>query len=188
MCVCVCVRARSVAWNTELACVCVCVCVCARVRVRARAQSLSCIWLFATLWTIDCRAPLSMRFSRQKYWSRLPFPSPGDLPAPGIEPASPALGDGFFTTESPGKPFVSLWSHFFQLIKLNLVLCVFLLRYIAWYILFIQNWRNCSNTPVFSVMHITTFLQLESTSARCLGPFERAKSLTKSTKLWRALH
>ena len=153
-----------------------------------KCELLSHVQLFVTPWTVACQARLSMWFLRQESWSRLPFPSPGDLPAPGIEPASPALGDGFFTTESPGKPFVSLWSHFFQLIKLNLVLCVFQLRYIAWYILFIQNWRNCSNTPVFSVMHITTFLQLESTSARCLGPFERAKSLTKSTKLWRALH
>ena len=42
--------------------------------------------------------------SRQKYWSRLPFPSPGDLPNPGIEPMSPALAGGFFTTEPPGKP------------------------------------------------------------------------------------
>ena len=40
----------------------------------------------ATLWTVACQAPLSMGFSRQEYWSGLPFPSPGDLPDPGIEP------------------------------------------------------------------------------------------------------
>ena len=45
----------------------------------------------ATPWTIACQAPLSMGFSRQEYWSGLPFPSPGDLPDPGIEPGSPAL-------------------------------------------------------------------------------------------------
>ena len=45
-----------------------------------------------------------MGFSRQEYWSGLLFPSPGDLPHLGIEPASPALAGGFFTTESPGKP------------------------------------------------------------------------------------
>ena len=45
-----------------------------------------------------------MGFPRPEYWSGLPFPSPGDLFDPGIEPASPALADGFFTTESPGKP------------------------------------------------------------------------------------
>ena len=50
------------------------------------------------------QAPLSWDFPRQEYQSGLPFPSPGDLPYPGVEPASPALADGFFTTEPPGKP------------------------------------------------------------------------------------
>ena len=45
----------------------------------------------ATPWTVACQAPLSMGFSRQKYWSGLPFPSPGDLPKPGIKPGSLAL-------------------------------------------------------------------------------------------------
>ena len=49
--------------------------------------------------TVYYQAPLSMEFSKQEYWSRLPFPSPGDLPEPGIEPTSPALSRGFFTTE-----------------------------------------------------------------------------------------
>ena len=52
---------------------------------------LSHIQLFATLWTVAYQAPLSMGFSRQEYWSGLPFPSPGDLPNPGIEAGSPAL-------------------------------------------------------------------------------------------------
>ena len=52
---------------------------------------LSHVQLFVTLWTIACQAPLSMGFSRQEYWSGLPFPSPGDLPNRGIEPRSPAL-------------------------------------------------------------------------------------------------
>ena len=46
---------------------------------------------------VACKAPLSMEFSRQEYWSELPFPSPGDLPNPGIELGSPALAGGFFT-------------------------------------------------------------------------------------------
>ena len=50
----------------------------------------SCLTL-ATPWTVACQAPLSMGFSRQEYWSGLPFPSPGDLPDPGIEPRSPVL-------------------------------------------------------------------------------------------------
>ena len=57
--------------------------------------------LFATLWTIASQAPLSLGFSRQDYWSGLPFPSPGDLPNPGIKPTSlisPALAGGFFIT------------------------------------------------------------------------------------------
>ena len=48
----------------------------------------SCVQLFVTPWTVARQAPLSMGFSRQEYWSGLPFPSPGDLPDPGIEPAS----------------------------------------------------------------------------------------------------
>ena len=47
---------------------------------------------------------LSMGFSKQDYFSGLPFPSPGDIPDPGIEPAPPALASGFFTTEPPGNP------------------------------------------------------------------------------------
>ena len=49
------------------------------------------VQLFTTLWTVAHQAPLSMGFSRQDYWSGLPFPSPGDLPDPGIEPGSPTL-------------------------------------------------------------------------------------------------
>ena len=61
-----------------------------------------------TAWTVALQAPLSMQLSRQEYRSGLPFPSPGDLPDPGIEPVSPALAGGFFTVEPPGKPqFVS---------------------------------------------------------------------------------
>ena len=58
--------------------------------------------LFVTLWTVACQASLLMEFSRQKYCSGLPFPSPGDLPYPGIKPASPVLADGFSTWGIPG--------------------------------------------------------------------------------------
>ena len=64
--------------------------------------SQSC-WVLATPWTVTCQAPLSMGLPRQEYWSGLPFPSPRDLPHPGIEPESPALAGGFFTTKSPAK-------------------------------------------------------------------------------------
>ena len=66
--------------------VCVCVCVCVRERERE-----SCVLLFSTPWTVAHQASLSMGFSKQAYWSGLPFPSPGDLPNPGIEPRSPVL-------------------------------------------------------------------------------------------------
>ena len=59
---------------------------------------------FATPWTVAHQDPLSSQFPRPAYWSGLPFPSPGDLPDPGMEPASPALAGEFFTTEPPGKP------------------------------------------------------------------------------------
>ena len=68
------------------------------------AQLLSCVRLFGTPRTIANQAPLSMEFSKQDYWGGFPFPSPEDLPNPGIEPGSPALAGGFFTTEPPGKP------------------------------------------------------------------------------------
>ena len=66
--------------------------------------SLSCVGLFETPWTTDHQAPLSMRILREEYWRGLPFPPPGDIPDPGIEPVSPALAGGFFTTEPPRKP------------------------------------------------------------------------------------
>ena len=65
--------------------------------------------LFAISWTVVYQASLSKGFSRQAYWSGLPFPSPGDLPDPGIEPKSPALAGGFFTTEPSGKTLALLY-------------------------------------------------------------------------------
>ena len=63
-----------------------------------QAQSLSCVQFFATTWTVAHQGPLSLGFSRQEYWSGLPFPSPGDLPDPGIEHTSPELAGRFFIT------------------------------------------------------------------------------------------
>ena len=61
------------------------------------------VWFFPTLWTVACQVPLAMGFSGQEYWNGLPFPPPGDLPNPWIEPeslTSPALAGGFFTTST----------------------------------------------------------------------------------------
>ena len=69
---------------------------------------LSCVWLFAIPWTVAYQAPPSMEFSRQEYWSGLPFPSPGDLPDPGIKPRSPALQADALPSEVPGKYIIIL--------------------------------------------------------------------------------
>ena len=76
------------------------------VRALRECMSESCSVLsdsFATLQVVACQAPLSMEFSRQEYWSGLPFPSPWDLPHPGIKSRSPALQAESLLTESPGK-------------------------------------------------------------------------------------
>ena len=73
--------------------------------ISERVKSLSCLRLFATPWTVAHQAPPSIEFSRQEYWSGLPFPSPGDLPDPGIEPRSPALWADALPSELPGKLF-----------------------------------------------------------------------------------
>ena len=79
------------------------------------AESPSHVQLFETPQTIAHQAPLSIGSSRPEYWSGLPFPSPGDLPDPGIKPVSPALAGGFLTTAPPGKPIFIPYVVFFSL-------------------------------------------------------------------------
>ena len=86
--------------------------------VKLKVKSLSHVRLSAAPWTVALQAPPSMGFSRHEYWSGLPFPSPGDLPDPGIEPRSPTLQADALTSEPPGKPHVVacikisfLWLH-----------------------------------------------------------------------------
>ena len=89
-------------------CVCVCVCVCAVLSRFSRVQ------LFVTPWTVARQAYLTMEFSRQDYWSGVPFPSPGDLPNPGMEPAilmSPALAGRFFTTRATWELLMCIEFH-----------------------------------------------------------------------------
>ena len=69
-----------------------------------KVKALSRVQLFATPWTAAYQAPLSMGFSRQEYWSGVPFPSPGYLPDPAIQPGSPALQADALPSEPPGKP------------------------------------------------------------------------------------
>ena len=76
-------------------------------RLKVKGSVAHCVWLCTTPWTVACQTPLSMEFSRQEYWSGLPFPSPGDLPHPGIKPRSPALQEDSLPSEPPGKPLGS---------------------------------------------------------------------------------
>ena len=75
--------------------------------LRVRAPSSSRVRRFVTLWTAAHQPPLAMEFSRQEYWSGVPFPPPGGLPHPGIDLASPAEAGGLSTTEPPGKSRLS---------------------------------------------------------------------------------
>ena len=89
-------------YTTEYMCVCVWVGV------------FYCVWLFVTPWTAAHQAPLSMGFHRQEYWSGLPFPSPGDLPDPGIKPTSldlPPLAGRSLSTAPPRKPQMCVFHH-----------------------------------------------------------------------------
>ena len=90
-------------------CVCVCVCIYIYIYiyiVKVKLKFLSHVRLFATPWTVAYQAPPSLGFSRQEYWSGVPFPSPGDLPNPGIEPGSPALQADALPSEPPGNLYV----------------------------------------------------------------------------------
>ena len=73
------------------------------------AQSLNCIQLFATTWTVSRQAPLSMGFPRQKYWSGLPFPPPGYLPNPKMEPVSPAGRQSLYYWATREAPYRNVW-------------------------------------------------------------------------------
>ena len=79
-----------------------------------KVKSLSRVQLFVTLWTVAYQASPSMGFSRQESWSGLPFPSPGDLPNPGIDPGSPALQADTLTSEPPGKPYYNFLRETFK--------------------------------------------------------------------------
>ena len=74
---------------------------------KVKVKSLSRVWLFVTPWTVAHQAPPSMGFSRQEYWSGLTFPSPGDLPNPGIEPRCPSSQADSLSSE-PSKPQIKL--------------------------------------------------------------------------------
>ena len=88
-------------------------------KVKVKVKSLSRVRLFATPWTVAHQTSPSMGFSRQEYWSGLPFPSPGDLPDPGIELRSPALEAGTLTSEPPGKPRSQISCRMYSILDLS---------------------------------------------------------------------
>ena len=79
-------------------------CTCFHSFISSVYRWLSVVWLFVTLRTIAQQAPLFLEFSRQEYWCSLSFPTPGDLPKPGIEPRFPVLPADFLWSQLPGKP------------------------------------------------------------------------------------
>ena len=109
---------------------------CSKKIISMHAQSLSCVPLFATSWTVAHQAPLSMGFPRQEYWSGLLFPTPRDLPNPGIELKSPVWTGRFSTTEPSRKPFDSMDS-----IKQTLAMCLLLNT------LFLNTLSNSYSSP-----------------------------------------
>ena len=74
--------------------------------MKVKVKLVSCVQLLAPLQTVAYQGPPSMGFSRQEYWSGLPFPSPGDLPDPGIKPSSPTLQADSLLSEPPGNPSI----------------------------------------------------------------------------------
>ena len=91
-----------------------------------KMKLLSRVQLFATLWTVTYQAPLSMGFSRQEYWSVLSFPSPGDLPNPGIEPSLPHCRHTLYHLSHQGSlRYLSLQKNFYHWWVLDFLKCSF---------------------------------------------------------------
>ena len=93
----------SFLWSSQLFSIAPGILYTANMKRKNKMKSTSHVQLFVTPWTVACQAPLSMWFSRQEYWSGLPFPSPGDLSNPRIKPRSPALQAYSLPSEPPGK-------------------------------------------------------------------------------------
>ena len=106
-----------------------------RERKKVKVKLLSCVPFLGTPWTVAYQAPLSMGFSRQEYWSGLPFPSPRDLPDPGTEPASPHCRQTLYHLSHQGNPLgrehlFNSWIGFHSIITCNyLKLIIFVIRY-----------------------------------------------------------
>ena len=126
-----------------------------------------------TPWTVASQAPLSMEFSRQEYWSGLPFSSPGDLPNPGIEPRLPALQAESLPSEPPGKPNKLLTDS---------------LTYFSVYISVLRSCFSCY-LEVLPTSQINTYLSQDSTLQKkkkkeWVGEEKKNKRQTEHLSLW----
>ena len=117
--------------------------------------------LFVTPWTVSHQPPLTVESPRQEYWSGLPFPSPGNLPDPGIEPMSRALAGSFFTTEQLGKPcFGHTWYYFLELFLIYE--CLFLsLFFLFYHVIFsLISWKITLTFFFFAFFYILYHFQI----------------------------
>ena len=130
------------------------------------SESLSRVRHFATPWTVAYQAPPSMGFSRQEYQSGLPFPSPGDLPDPGIKPGSPAFQGDALTSEPPGKPYIYIGlssSNYTQTLLYLMNICR-ILQWVHFIVCFYSevrsytvNWKHEIKPEVCSIWISITF-------------------------------
>ena len=120
-----------------------------------KAKLFSRVQLFVTPWTVACQASLSMGFSRQKYWSGLPFPSPGDLLDPRTESASPALQADSLPLSHLGNLFI-----LFLICKNSLVIseCIFLIASNSYFINIISETLKYTVLKFSSISSMTCFL------------------------------
>ena len=126
-----------------------------------------------TPWTVAYQGPLSMGFSRQEYWSGLPFPSLGDLPKPGIEPGSPALQVGTLLSEPLGKPnFVQLFvTHGPQHVRLPSLSTVFqsLFKFMSIQLVMLSNHLILCCSPLLLPSIFPNIRVFSNESALCIG-------------------
>ena len=108
---------------------------------KVKVKLLSYVWVFEIPWTVAYQAPLFMEFSRQEYWSGLPFPSPGDLPNPGTEPGSPALQANSLPFEPPGKHTLLVGMKTEQCAYCSTASFLILTLYYSW--IKYNLWENC---------------------------------------------
>ena len=109
------------------------------------------VWSFATLWTVPCQAPLSTGFSRQEYWSGLPFPTPGDLLHPGMEPGSPALQADSLPLSHLGSPFFFHRDRILEWAALRS-------QETGWFLALQNTFMGFTNTHTFKILSICTFV------------------------------